>query len=87
MVYRQPYGECQLQRKDMSNLNRKLNKLGKLYELRNRIQNKKRFGVKERWNGNTGYSFFRDLRESLQSTNYEKLENLKRSSICEHIIT
>ena len=65
----------------MSNLNRKLNKLGKLYELRNRIQNKKRFGVKERWNGNTGYSFFRELRESLSTSNQTRLNNLKRSVI------
>ena len=65
----------------MSNLNRKLNKLGKLYELRNTIQNKKRFGVKQRWNGNTGYSFFRELRESLSTSNQTRLNNLKRSVI------
>ena len=69
------------------NLKHKPNLLEKLKEDRDTKEQKLRFGVKPRWNGNTGYSFFRDLRESLQSTNYEKLENLKRSSICEHIIT
>ena len=63
----------------MSNLNRKLNKLGKLYELRNTIQNKKRFGVKPRWNGNQP-TFFRDLKEYLHTSNYERLANLKRSA-------
>ena len=34
---------------------------------------------KNRWKGNTGYSFFRDLKESLTSSNQTKLNNLKRS--------
>ena len=31
------------------------------------------------WTGNTGYSFFRELRESLSTSNQTKLNNLKRS--------
>ena len=70
----------------MSSLIRKINKLEKLYELRNRTQNKKRFGVKPRWNGNQP-TFFRDLKEYLHTSNYERLANLKRSAEWEHIIT
>ena len=61
------------------NLKRKLNLLEKLKEERDTKEQKLRFGVKPRWNGNTGYSFFRELRESLSTSNETKLENLKRS--------
>ena len=61
------------------NLKRKLNLLEKLKEERDTIEQKLRFGVKPRWNGNTGYSFFRELRESLSTSNQTKLNNLKRS--------
>ena len=61
------------------NLKRKLNLLEKLKEERNIKEQKLRFGVKPRWTGNTGYSFFRDLKESLTSSNQTKLNNLKRS--------
>ena len=75
----QPQSDCHLQRTNMSSLKRKINKLEKLYEMRNQIQNKPRFGVKPRWTGNPN-SFFGDLKEYLQTTNNEKLENLKRSA-------
>ena len=61
------------------NLKRKLNLLEKLKEERDTKEQKLRFGVKPRWTGNTGYSFFRELRESLSSSNQTKLNNLKRS--------
>ena len=60
------------------NLKRKLNLLEKLKEERDSIEQKPRFGVKERWTGN-GYSFFKDLRESLTTSNKNRIENLKRS--------
>ena len=63
------------------NLKRKLNLLEKLKEERDTIEQKLRFGVKPRWSGNTGYSFFRELRESLSTSNQTKLNNLKRSVI------
>ena len=61
------------------NLKRKLNLLKKLKEERDIKEQKLRFGVKPRWNGNTGYSFFRELRESLSTSDQIKLNNLKRS--------
>ena len=61
------------------NLKRKLNLLEKLKEERDTKEQKLRFGVKPIWNGNTGYSFFRELRESLSTSNQTKLNNLKRS--------
>ena len=61
------------------NLKRKLNLLEKLKEERDTIEQKLRFGVKPRWNGNTDYSFFRELRESLSTSYQTKLNNLKRS--------
>ena len=63
------------------NLKRKLNLLEKLKEERYTKEQKLRFGVKPRWIGNTGYSFFRELRESLSTSNQTKLNNLKRSVI------
>ena len=63
------------------NLKHKLNLLEKLKEERNTKEQKPRWGVKPRWTGNTGYSFFRKLRESLSTSNQTKLENLKRSVI------
>ena len=63
------------------NLKRKQNLLEKLKEKRDTKEQKLRYGVKPRWNGNTGYSFFRDLKESLTSSNQTKLNNLKRSVI------
>ena len=51
----------------------------KLKEEQYTKEQKLRFGVKTRWNGNTGYSFFRELRESLSTSNQTKLNNLKRS--------
>ena len=60
------------------NLKRKLNLLEKLKEERDSIEQKPRFGVKERWTGN-GYSFFKDLRKSLITSNKNRIENLKRS--------
>jgi hypothetical protein len=44
------------------NLKQKINLLEKLKEERDTIEQKPRFGVKPRWNRNTGYSFFRELR-------------------------
>jgi len=61
------------------NLQEKIKLLKRLKEERDTKQQKLRFGVKPRWNGNTGYSFFRELRESLSTSNETKLENLKRS--------
>jgi hypothetical protein len=63
------------------NLKHRLNLLEKLKEERNTKEQKLRFGVKPRWTENTGYSFFRELRESLSTSNQTKLENLKRSVI------
>jgi len=51
----------------------------KLKEEQYTKEQKLRFGVKPRWNGNTGYSFFKELRESLSTSNQTKLNNLKRS--------
>ena len=61
------------------NLKCKLNLLEKLKEKRDMKEQKLRFGVKPRWTGNTGYSFFRELRESLSTSNQTKPNNLKRS--------
>ena len=63
------------------NLKHKPNLLEKLKEDRDTKEQKLRFGVKPRWNGNTGYSFLRELRESLSTSNQTKLNNLKRSVI------
>ena len=63
------------------NLKHRLNLLEKLKEERHIKEQKLRFGVKPRWSGNTGYSFFRELRESLSTSNQTKLNNLKRSVI------
>ena len=63
------------------NLKRKLNLLEKLKEEQETKEQKLRFGVKPRWNRNTGYSFFRELRESLSTSNQTKLNNLKRNVI------
>ena len=61
------------------NLKHKLNLLEKLKEEQDKKEQKLRFGVKSRWNGITGYSFFGELRESLSTSNQTKLNNLKRS--------
>ena len=61
------------------NLKQKINLLEKPKEERDKKEQKLRFGVKPRWTGNTGYSFFRELRESLSTSNQTKLNNLKRS--------
>ena len=61
------------------NLKHRLNLLEKLKEERDTKEQKLRFGVKTRWTGNTGYSFFRELREFLSTSNQTKLNNLKRS--------
>ena len=61
------------------NLKHRLNLLEKLKEERDTKEQKLRFGVKTRWTGNTGYSFFRELRESLSTSNQTKLNNLRRS--------
>ena len=63
------------------NLKHKINFQEKLKEEQETKEQKLRFGVKPRWNGNTGYSFFRELRESLSTSNQTKLNNLKRSVI------
>ena len=60
------------------NLKRKLNLREKLKEERDTKEQKLRFGVKPRWNGNP-ISFFKNLKTSLQSNNKDRLENLKRS--------
>ena len=61
------------------NLKQKIYLLEKLKEEQDTKEQKLRFGVKPRWTGNTGYSFFRELRESLSTSNQTKLNNLKRS--------
>jgi hypothetical protein len=61
------------------NLKKKIHLLEKLKEERDSKEQKLRFGVKPRWTGNTGYSFFRELRESLSTSNQTKINNLKRS--------
>ena len=61
------------------NLKQKIHLFEKLKEERDTKEQKLRFGVKPRWTGNTGYSFFRELRESLSTSNQTKLNNLKRS--------
>ena len=61
------------------NLKHRLNLLEKLKKERDTKEQKLRFGVKTRWTGNTGYSFFRELRESLSTSNQTKLNNLRRS--------
>ena len=63
------------------NLKHRLNLLEKLKEERDTKEQKLRFGVKPRWTENTGYSFFRELRESLSTSNQTKINNLKRSVI------
>ena len=60
------------------NLQEKINILEKLKEEQNTQEQKLRFGVKPRWNGNPT-SFFRNLKISLQSNSKDRLENLKRS--------
>ena len=60
------------------NLKQKINLLEKLKEEQNTKEQKLRFGVKPRWNGNPT-SFFRNLKTSLQSNSKDRLENLKRS--------
>ena len=60
------------------NLKEKINLLEKLKEEQNTKEQKLRFGVKPRWNGNPT-SFFRNLKTSLQSNSKDRLENLKRS--------
>jgi hypothetical protein len=60
------------------NLQEKINILKKLKEEQNTQEQKLRFGVKPRWNGNPT-SFFRNLKTSLQSNKKDRLENLKRS--------
>ena len=59
-------------------LQEKINILEKLKEEQNTKEQKLRFGVKPRWNGNPT-SFFRNLKTSLQSNSKDRLENLKRS--------
>ena len=61
------------------NLKQKINLLEKLKEEQNTKEQKLKFGVKPRWTENTEYSFFRELRESLSTSNQTKLNNLKRS--------
>ena len=60
------------------NLQEKINILEKLKEEQNTKEQKLRFGVKPRWNGNPT-SFFRNLKTSLQSNSKDRLENFKRS--------
>ena len=52
--------------------------LKKLKDERELTNQKPRFGVKPRWNGNPT-SFFRNLKISLQSNSKNKIEDLKRS--------
>ena len=59
-------------------LQEKINILEKLKEEQKTKEQKLRFGVKPRWNGNPT-SFFRNLKTSLQSNSKDRLENLKRS--------
>ena len=61
------------------NLKQKINLLEKLKEERYTKEQKLRFGMKPIWNGNTGYFFFKELRESLSTSNQTKLNNLKRT--------
>ena len=61
------------------NLKQKINLLEKLKEAQDTKEQKLRFGVKPRWNINTGYSFFKELLESISTSNQTKLNNLKRS--------
>ena len=63
------------------NLKQKINLLEKLKEEQETKEQKLRFGVKPRWTGNASYSFFRELRESLSTSNQTKLNDLKRSVI------
>ena len=49
------------------NLKQKIYLLEKLKEEQDTKEQKLRFGVKPRWNGNTGYSFFRELRETVST--------------------
>ena len=51
---------------DIKRTKPQLNKLGKLYEMRDKRDDKVRFGVKPRFIQNEGYSFFRELREYLK---------------------
>ena len=60
------------------NLQEKINILEKIKEEQKTKEQKLRFGVKPRWNGNPT-SFFRNLKTSLQSNSKDRLENLKRS--------
>ena len=60
------------------NLQEKINILEKIKEEQNTKEQKLRFGVKPRWNGNPT-SFFRNLKTSLQSNSKDRLGNLKRS--------
>ena len=68
-------------------LQKKIKLLKRLKEERDLIEqeNKPKWSLiceqlgKNRWKGNTGYSFFRELRESLSTSNQTKLNNLKRS--------
>ena len=60
------------------NVQEKINILEKLKEEQNTKEQKLRFGVKPRWNGNPT-SFFRNLKTSLQSNSKDRIENLKRS--------
>ena len=61
------------------NIKQKISLLEKLKEEQETKEQKLRFGVKPRWTENTGYSFFRELRESLSTSNQTKLNNLRRS--------
>ena len=71
------------------NLQEKIKLLKRLKEERDLIkqENKPKWTViceqlgKNRWKGNTGYYFFRELRESLSTSNQTKLNNLKRSAL------
>ena len=62
-------------------------KINLLKKLKEEQENKPKWSLiceqlgKNRWKGNTGYYFFRDLKESLTSSNQTKLNNLKRSVI------
>ena len=62
-------------------------KINLLKRLKEEQENKPKWSLiceqlgKNRWKGNTGYYFFRNLKESLTSSNQTKLNNLKRSVI------
>jgi len=58
------------------NLKRKLNLLEKLKEEQDTKEQKLRFSVKTRWNRNTGYSFCRELCDSLSTSNQNKFTKL-----------